>query len=81
MYALAHALHNMLLSRCGSVRICAAVQPVPTGRELLQHIRNVSFIGEWHTAAVAARPDLSTAAPGHIDRPLPPRPGREGMSR
>ena len=46
VYALAHALHNMLVARCGGVTLCKEVQPVPDGQQLLRHIRNVSFIGE-----------------------------------
>ncbi|XP_043234513.1 metabotropic glutamate receptor 3-like, partial [Amphibalanus amphitrite] len=45
VYALAHALHNMLVARCGGVTLCKEVQPVPDGQQLLKHIRNVSFIG------------------------------------
>ncbi|XP_037087472.1 metabotropic glutamate receptor 6-like [Pollicipes pollicipes] len=46
VYALAHALHNMILAKCGSIRLCDELRPVPAGQELLQYIRNVSFIGK-----------------------------------
>jgi hypothetical protein len=44
VYAMAHALHNMLQDVCGKDGIlCPAMTPLPSGVDLLKHIRNVSF--------------------------------------
>ena len=41
---MAHALHNMLEDVCGKEGIlCPAMTPLPSGVDLLKHIRNVSF--------------------------------------
>ncbi|CAL4082358.1 unnamed protein product, partial [Meganyctiphanes norvegica] len=45
VYALAHALHNLIEDKCGFPELCDAVLPAPSGAEMLQYIRNVSFIG------------------------------------
>ena len=59
VYALAHALHNMLVARCGRVELCRAAQLAPDGQQLLRHIRNVSFIGERTSRAVVRGVNLS----------------------
>ncbi|XP_076343953.1 metabotropic glutamate receptor 3-like [Tachypleus tridentatus] len=43
VYAMAHALHNMIKDRCESFLKCDEIYPAPTGNELLAYIRNVSF--------------------------------------
>ncbi|XP_013778093.1 metabotropic glutamate receptor 8-like [Limulus polyphemus] len=43
VYAMAHALHNMIKDRCESFLKCDEIYPAPTGKELLTYIRNVSF--------------------------------------
>lgn len=44
VYAMAHALHNMLVDVCGTGGVvCPAMDPLPSGVELLKYIRNVSF--------------------------------------
>lgn len=47
VYAMAHALHKMILDKCGpnARELCTELRPAPSGRELLKYIRNVSFIG------------------------------------
>ena len=46
VYAMAHALNNMMADTCGShARMCDAMKP-PEGSVLLSYIRNVSFIGK-----------------------------------
>ena len=47
VYAMAHALHKMVLDKCGpnARELCTELRPAPSGRELLKYIRNVSFIG------------------------------------
>lgn len=48
VYAMAHALHQMIQDKCGTSGtpyLCQELTPVPNGQELLQYIRNVSFIG------------------------------------
>lgn len=45
VYAMAHALHNMINDTCRGRRFCSEVNP-PDGSVLLQYIRNVSFIGQ-----------------------------------
>lgn len=46
VYAMAHAVHQMILDVCGpySRGLCAALKPTPQGKDLLKYIRNVSFI-------------------------------------
>ena len=44
VYAMAHALHNMMVKECGGHTICKAMEP-PSGLKLLQYIRNVTFTG------------------------------------
>ncbi|XP_056380979.1 metabotropic glutamate receptor 7 [Hyla sarda] len=49
VYAMAHALHNMIKDLCpGSSGLCPAVDP-PMGKKLLKYIRNVSFNGSAGT--------------------------------
>ncbi|KAM4022398.1 metabotropic glutamate receptor 7 isoform 1-T1 [Anomaloglossus baeobatrachus] len=49
VYAMAHALHNMIKDLCpGSSGLCPAVDP-PVGKKLLKYIRNVSFNGSAGT--------------------------------
>lgn len=47
VYAVAHALHNMLTYKCSQTGtlVCDAAKGKPDGEELLQYIRNVSFVG------------------------------------
>ena len=48
VYAMAHALHNMLEEVCGREgKICPAMTPVPSGIDLLKYIRNVSFTSKF----------------------------------
>ena len=44
VYAMAHALHNMIDATCRGRHFCSEVNP-PDGSILLQYIRNASFIG------------------------------------
>ncbi|XP_069990587.1 metabotropic glutamate receptor 7 [Penaeus vannamei] len=46
VYAMAHALHTLIQDKCGNLTLCDAVLPSPSGQEMLQYIRNVSFIGQ-----------------------------------
>ena len=46
VYALAHAVHNLIVEQCGTVLLCDKVKPTPKGPMLLQHIRNLDFIGK-----------------------------------
>ncbi|KAM9327041.1 metabotropic glutamate receptor 7 [Gastrophryne carolinensis] len=49
VYAMAHALHNMIKDLCpGSSGLCPAVDPV-VGKKLLKYIRNVNFNGSAGT--------------------------------
>ncbi|XP_018418053.1 PREDICTED: metabotropic glutamate receptor 7 [Nanorana parkeri] len=49
VYAMAHALHNMIKDLCpGSSGLCPAVDP-PVGKKLLKYIRNVNFNGSAGT--------------------------------
>ena len=47
VYAMAHAVHQMVLDVCGpnARQLCAELLPAPPGRDLLRYIRNVSFTG------------------------------------
>lgn len=47
VYAMAHALHKILKEHCNDAEFsqCDALQPGPVGADLLQAIREVSFIG------------------------------------
>ena len=44
VYAMAHALHDMINDLCHGQHICSQVNP-PDGTALLHYIRNASFIG------------------------------------
>jgi hypothetical protein len=44
VYALAHAMHNMIQATCRGQTFCSEVNP-PDGATLLSFIRNVSFRG------------------------------------
>lgn len=51
VYAMAHGVHNVIEEECvnnlgTSHYLCDTLLPAPDGPRLLQHIRNVSFIGE-----------------------------------
>jgi len=51
VYAMAHGVHNVIEEECvnnmGTLHyLCEQLQPAPEGPRLLQHLRNVSFIGE-----------------------------------
>jgi metabotropic glutamate receptor 6/7/8 len=44
VYAMAHALHNLIVDVCGKEgKICSSITPAPSGIDLLKYIRNVSF--------------------------------------
>lgn len=48
---MAHGVHNVIEEECvnnfGTLHyLCETLQPAPDGPRLLQHIRNVSFIGK-----------------------------------
>lgn len=52
VYAMAHGVHNVIEEECvnnfgTSHYLCETLRPAPDGPRLLQHIRNVSFIGEY----------------------------------
>lgn len=48
VYAMAHAVHEMIRDVCGpgARKLCAKLKPAPQGKDLLKYIRNVSFIGK-----------------------------------
>ncbi|XP_065350296.1 metabotropic glutamate receptor 3-like isoform X1 [Cloeon dipterum] len=47
VYAMAHAIHNLISDVCGSepFSLCDKLRPAPPGVDLLEYIRNVSFTG------------------------------------
>ena len=49
VYAMAHAVHQMIRDVCGpeARKLCAKLRPAPQGKDLLKYIRNVSFIGKF----------------------------------
>ncbi|KAG7210717.1 hypothetical protein KM043_012217 [Ampulex compressa] len=54
VYAMAHGVHNVIEDECvnnlGTTHyLCDTLRPAPDGQRLLQHIRNVSFIGRQGT--------------------------------
>ncbi|XP_060827422.1 metabotropic glutamate receptor 7-like isoform X2 [Bombus pascuorum] len=54
VYAMAHGVHNLINEECinnaGTDHyLCEDLRPAPDGQQLLQHIRNVSFIGRQGT--------------------------------
>ncbi|XP_053982400.1 metabotropic glutamate receptor 8-like [Hylaeus volcanicus] len=54
VYAIAHGVHNLIEEECvnnlGTTHyLCEKLRPAPDGQQLLQHIRNVSFIGRQGT--------------------------------
>ncbi|XP_076762367.1 metabotropic glutamate receptor 8 isoform X2 [Xylocopa sonorina] len=54
VYAMAHGVHNLIDEECvnnvGTGHyLCENLRPAPDGQELLQYIRNVSFIGRQGT--------------------------------
>lgn len=51
MYAIAHAIHNIIKDKCGETPFheCDDIQPAPLGAELLRYIHNVSFVGRQNT--------------------------------
>ncbi|XP_032664722.1 metabotropic glutamate receptor 8-like isoform X5 [Odontomachus brunneus] len=54
VYAMAHGVHNVIEEECvnnlGTAHyLCETLRPAPDGPRLLQHIRNVSFIGRQNT--------------------------------
>ncbi|XP_025264980.1 metabotropic glutamate receptor 8 isoform X1 [Camponotus floridanus] len=54
VYAMAHGVHNVIEEECvnnlgTSHYLCGTLSPAPDGPRLLQHIRNVSFIGRQNT--------------------------------
>lgn len=54
VYAMAHALHKTIKENCGDIGFnqCDALQPAPTGAELLRAIRDVSFVGMQETQVI-----------------------------
>lgn len=51
VYAMAHGVHNLIDEECvnnGKTAhyLCEDLRSAPDGQQLLQHIRNVSFIGK-----------------------------------
>lgn len=52
VYAIAHAIDNMIREKCKDVQFndCEEIQPSPMGYELLKHIHNVSFVGRQNTS-------------------------------
>ncbi|KAL6267343.1 hypothetical protein P5V15_000418, partial [Pogonomyrmex californicus] len=54
VYAMAHGVHNVIEEECvnnlGTPHyLCKTLEPAPDGPRLLQHIRNVTFIGRQNT--------------------------------
>lgn len=51
VYAMAHALHNIVEHYCGHMPyvLCDIKEHIPGGAELLKYIHNVSFIGQQGT--------------------------------
>ncbi|XP_067205710.1 metabotropic glutamate receptor 8-like isoform X2 [Linepithema humile] len=54
VYAMAHAVHNVIEEECVNILgtphfLCETLQPAPDGPRLLQHIRNVTFVGRQNT--------------------------------
>ncbi|KAG5319200.1 GRM7 protein, partial [Pseudoatta argentina] len=54
VYAMAHSVHNVIEEECvnnlgTSHYLCESLIPAPDGPRLLQHIRNISFIGRQDT--------------------------------
>ncbi|XP_071633906.1 metabotropic glutamate receptor 8 [Temnothorax longispinosus] len=54
VYAMAHGVHNVIEEECvnnlgTSHYLCETLIPAPDGPRLLQHIRNVTFIGRQNT--------------------------------
>ncbi|XP_017757027.1 PREDICTED: metabotropic glutamate receptor 7-like, partial [Eufriesea mexicana] len=54
VYAMAHGVHNLIDEECVNNgesyhQLCENLRPAPGGQQLLQHIRNVSFIGRQGT--------------------------------
>ncbi|XP_043493655.1 metabotropic glutamate receptor 6-like isoform X1 [Polistes fuscatus] len=54
VYAMAHGVHNVIEEECvnefpGMHYVCEALKPAPDGQQLLQYIRNVTFIGRQGT--------------------------------
>ncbi|XP_039310156.1 metabotropic glutamate receptor 8 isoform X2 [Solenopsis invicta] len=54
VYAMAHGVHNVIEEECvnnlgTSHYLCESLVPAPDGPRLLQHIRNVTFIGRQNT--------------------------------
>ncbi|XP_068983173.1 metabotropic glutamate receptor 2-like isoform X3 [Bombus flavifrons] len=54
VYAMAHGVHNLINEECinnagTNHYLCEDLRPAPDGQQLLQHIRNVSFIGRQGT--------------------------------
>lgn len=51
VYAMAHGVHNVIEEECVNIMgtlhyLCEVLQPAPDGPRLLEHLRNVSFIGK-----------------------------------
>ncbi|KAK2582491.1 hypothetical protein KPH14_004793 [Odynerus spinipes] len=54
VYAMAHGVHNVIEEECadqsdGSLVLCETLKPAPDGQQLLQYIRNVTFVGRQGT--------------------------------
>ena len=49
---MAYGVHNLINEECMNIantshHLCEDLRPAPDGQQLLQHIRNVSFIGKY----------------------------------
>ncbi|EGI66060.1 Metabotropic glutamate receptor 2 [Acromyrmex echinatior] len=79
VYAMAHSVHNVIEEECvnnlgTSHYLCESLIPAPDGPRLLQHIRNISFIGELCKAAFLSKckivgRNLALIDPQLIDNP------------
>lgn len=51
VYAVAHAIHNIIKDKCGETPFheCDEIQPAPLGIDLLRYIHNVTFVGRQNT--------------------------------
>lgn len=55
VYAMAHALHQNIKEKCGTMdfKQCDALLPAPFGADLLRSIRDVSFVGMQGTQVIS----------------------------
>lgn len=48
VYAMAHGVHNIIEDVCETKHeLCDSLKPAPPGHQLLQYIRNVTFVGQY----------------------------------